>query len=421
MLLFGAYLATVSVSLNAVLHLIATLSPVQVTLVYQNMIGHGLAAVLVWAGAIAAVRARALRLGPIIAVAILLFAVSADQLLGILYPPPDRLESVVQPHPTRVWCHRPNATGVYFGVETRINSLGLREREFPMRKPEGELRVLFVGDSVTVGLGLNTEDSFSRKAEPILSKLADGVKVRTINAGCSGYATWQETDYVRNEGLKLSPDLVVLGFCMNDVIDVYGVSKGKVRGKPWAIEYPPFNHFSGFARMAASIADRVKADKVRRENLWTCQNMFAVPRSEWITVNELFNEPQSQRMNDAWARELADLDDFAAICESAHVRMLLVSFPVSSRLPSTPFAKGLYRRVIDWAARRGVPALDTTNAMLQWATEHHRPIKDLFLDDVHLSAEGAAFSAQCIAAFIARHQLVKGIRKPDATSRPPAS
>ena len=61
-----------------------------------------------------------------------------------------------------MWEYRPH--GSHRGIET--NRYGFRERDFDSpRKPEGVFRVAFVGDSVTLGLGVAAEQTFERLAE----------------------------------------------------------------------------------------------------------------------------------------------------------------------------------------------------------------------------------------------------------------
>jgi hypothetical protein len=42
-------------------------------------------------------------------------------------------------------------------------------------------------------------------------------RCEVINAGVPGYTTWQELEFLRQYGLSMQPDLVVLGFVYNDL------------------------------------------------------------------------------------------------------------------------------------------------------------------------------------------------------------
>lgn len=99
------------------------------------------------------------------------------------------------------------------------NSIGFRDEEFPIEKPAGEYRVLTIGDSFTYGSGVLGEDAWPQVLERGLA--TGGRPVQVINGGFAagsyapaGYDTWLESD-----GFLLQPDLVVIGFCLNDMGD----------------------------------------------------------------------------------------------------------------------------------------------------------------------------------------------------------
>jgi hypothetical protein len=56
--------------------------------------------------------------------------------------------------------HAPNRDAVLMAVDFRTNSKGLRDREFAYERKPGTLRVLMLGDSLTVGWGVPVEKSF---------------------------------------------------------------------------------------------------------------------------------------------------------------------------------------------------------------------------------------------------------------------
>jgi lysophospholipase L1-like esterase len=103
-------------------------------------------------------------------------------------------------------------------IPVEHNSLGFRDREFPVEKPPGEYRVLTLGDSWTYGNGVQAADSWPKQLERLLQH---GRKdpVFVVNGGLaagsddpSGYDDW-----VKQDGLGLSPDLVIVGFCLDDM------------------------------------------------------------------------------------------------------------------------------------------------------------------------------------------------------------
>lgn len=112
------------------------------------------------------------------------------------------------------WHHRPNQHGVFEtgSVQANVssNSRGLRDREYPYARVPGHRRVLVIGDSFAWGYGVDQNHVFSEVLEAALER------AEVINAGVSGYSTDQELLWLRTEGVKYRPDLVILQMAGND-------------------------------------------------------------------------------------------------------------------------------------------------------------------------------------------------------------
>jgi lysophospholipase L1-like esterase len=124
------------------------------------------------------------------------------------------------------WSLEPGARGRYVGPRPfpiefdsaiEINSLGLRGPEPAPRQP-GELRVLFLGDSVVAGFEVEQSETFTARLEAELRRRFPQ-PLAVINAGVRGYGTDQSLLWYRERGLALAPDLVVLVFSANDFDD----------------------------------------------------------------------------------------------------------------------------------------------------------------------------------------------------------
>lgn len=110
--------------------------------------------------------------------------------------------------------HAPNRAAVLMGVDFQTNSKGLRDREFSYDRQPRTLRILMLGDSLTVGWGVPVEQTFSKRIEKLFA--ADGINAEVINTGIGNYNTIQEVEYFMVEGIKYHPDIVVLNFFVND-------------------------------------------------------------------------------------------------------------------------------------------------------------------------------------------------------------
>jgi hypothetical protein len=128
-------------------------------------------------------------------------------------------KAYAQPHPTRGWENRHSASVVYGEAEFRTvvttNSLGFRGPELRPREPRDRTRVLVLGDSFTYGVGVEDDATFSAR----LAASDPGLEV--LNAGVNGYATSHELLLLREVGLGVQPDLVLLAFFWNDVTEAW--------------------------------------------------------------------------------------------------------------------------------------------------------------------------------------------------------
>jgi hypothetical protein len=144
---------------------------------------------------------------------------------------------------------KPNATGWYktneFNTDYKINSLGLRDKEYSLEKPANTFRILMLGDSFTEGDGVFSYETFSKRLEEKLQALSSSKRYEVINAGVGSYSSLLEYLYLKNYGLKLHPDLVILNFDLSDVYDDYtytALARFDEQGVPIAVRPEPEEH-----------------------------------------------------------------------------------------------------------------------------------------------------------------------------------
>jgi hypothetical protein len=106
-----------------------------------------------------------------------------------------------------------------YSTTVSINGKGLRGPEVSFDKPEGEFRILFIGDSFVKAIQVEFEDTVYHQLETLLTDKAKRYEVKVIGAGESGWGTDQAYQYYRYEGYKYHPDLVIYQFATNDVSD----------------------------------------------------------------------------------------------------------------------------------------------------------------------------------------------------------
>ena len=87
-------------------------------------------------------------------------------------------------------------------------------RSPPIAETKSRYRIMAIGDSCTFGLGVNDDQTWPAQLQAKIDK--EGYDAEVINAGVPGYTAYQGMRYLRRDGLKLKPDLVVASFGFND-------------------------------------------------------------------------------------------------------------------------------------------------------------------------------------------------------------
>ncbi len=216
--------------------------------------------------------------------------------------------------PTRGWTLKPNLRDVPFrGKVVNSNSKGIRgRREFVYEKPAGVTRIVVLGDSFTFGEEVGDEETFSH----YLHELIPNSEV--LNLGIHGYGHDQMLRYLKEEGIRYHPDIVILGFMPDDmernVLSFrdyakphYAVKKGRLELTTGPIERP----------------EETLAAEAWRSKFVDLLTM-ARSRYEWRTGK-----------TSAITRDLtaAILDDMKATIEAAGARPAYAYLPVYGEIP----------------------------------------------------------------------------------------
>lgn len=124
---------------------------------------------------------------------------------------------VYEPGGRLVYCYPDNPRG-YFDerneVHGTINSKGFRGKETTVEKQPGAMRVAFLGDSFTIGIGVRDEDTLPANVERELGK--EYVNVEVLNFGVSRSRTPFQIKFLEDYVLRFEPDIVVILLFSND-------------------------------------------------------------------------------------------------------------------------------------------------------------------------------------------------------------
>lgn len=177
-------------------------------------------------------------------------AVPLPYVIGHDYGPvPPWLEGLLILAPDRdlIWKNRPNLTRRYVDIfrpvnsdgerlalfrrfspripvgldesaswDISINSEGFRDREISSRKPPSVFRIVCLGDSWTFGMNVSQDQAYPQRLSAALQQQFPRATFEVLNRGVLGYSSYQGAQLLRNRILDLDPDVVVIGYAMND-------------------------------------------------------------------------------------------------------------------------------------------------------------------------------------------------------------
>ena len=283
------------------------------------------------------------------AAGLLVFIILAEvalRLLGVGHPyysAPELYQP--SPNPRLLFEPRPNFDGFSEGAAVRTNGLGLRERELPLGNGPGVVRLLFLGDSVTFGTGVGNEQPFPRLVESALADVS-GRDVQTINAAVVGYNTTQELERLRAVGPAYRPDVVVLTFVVNDLLDAFSI---------FDHQYQPTGFLAG-------------------PKVWLRHNSHLyrfTQNTYWRVVGELrrlgTGRTEPLRPRARVEERLAELSEIAAWAQAHNARFLLALYPDNLGDLVGPGATGervtVREELLRFAEWAGIPAVDLTAAL----------------------------------------------------------
>ncbi len=114
-----------------------------------------------------------------------------------------------------------NYQGTMWGVPFKTNRHGFRgEEDFDYKPDTQEVRILSLGDSIGFGLGIPAAEHYGKVLERGLASWNQKLRFHVVNAAGQGFSPSGYSVYLRREGLRFDPSLVIaeIELC-NDVSD----------------------------------------------------------------------------------------------------------------------------------------------------------------------------------------------------------
>ncbi|HET8646576.1 MAG TPA: SGNH/GDSL hydrolase family protein, partial [Vicinamibacteria bacterium] len=163
------------------------------------------------------------------------------------------------------------------------NSHGYRDRERVTAKPAGVHRVVSLGDSFAWGASVEFEDAYPQRLERGLVRRR-GEPWEVVSLALPGMNTVDQAAQLADEGMAYGPDVVVLGFVLNDSEDAQAAETR--RAEDWLRarqERPGLLDRSALVRL---VGGRVRATLENRRRIAGYRSMYAADAPGWVASRE---------------------------------------------------------------------------------------------------------------------------------------
>ena len=280
------------------------------------------------------------------------------------------------------------------GMDITTNALGMRDWEPLPNRRANDARIVAVGDSLTFGMRVAGDEAWPKVLEAMLAAappsavLPGARRIEVLNLGVSGYSTLDEAIVVREKAMPLAPDLVIVGYYLNDP------ETEPVQQLHRHFHAPVWWEHSALLRLLASFR---RARDVERLG---CGDTF------WY----LHQDPEK------WRSVVDGFASIAACARNAGSRVLLVVLPTLrdvERWEDYPYRE-LHERAIAAGKAAGFETLDVLPA---WAASGRVPA-ELAVDGEHPNAAGQALIADAIARKITADPSLLGNHRFAAVTDP---
>ena len=181
------------------------------------------------------------------------------------------------------------------------NSLGYRDVEHEHAKPSGVHRLIALGDSFAWGAGVEFEDAWPRRLQRSLSAHRRE-EWEVVSLALPGMNTVEQAVQLSAEGLAWDPDVVVLGYCLNDSEDDDAAEMRRARD--WA-ELPAARKarrapsLLGLSALFSTIAGRIEATLENRRREANYLSQYADDYPGWLAARQaLADMAQAARARD---------------------------------------------------------------------------------------------------------------------------
>jgi hypothetical protein len=249
--------------------------------------------------------------------------------------------------------------GSFAGHEVVTNSHGHRDSEIPTGKPEDTIRILTIGDSVTFGHGVSGDDTYTECLERMLNHTGNAYRFDVINTAVPGNSPFQEYHDLKR-GIELDPDIVIIQFTLNDVVEPYRVFKrygGKGKDYHLVEDIPHYDHVlsqnSAFYLFLKDVINKIKHRAFSKEDLRS-----KAQDREIYSAKNMIAKHNDPRIQEAWEECLKWMQKIVDLCQEEDIECILLISPFAFQFTMDELLTHPQRTIKEFAVKNNIAYVD---------------------------------------------------------------
>ncbi|MDD3558406.1 MAG: SGNH/GDSL hydrolase family protein [Melioribacteraceae bacterium] len=296
--------------------------------------------------------------------------------------------------------HRPNSTytwgSEYDNKLIKINSDGYHDDDFNEIKKVEEIRIFILGNSITMGHGVNKDETFSTQLE----QFYDSCFVNVFNLGVQGYSTMQELEVLKRN-IKFEPDIIFIGFCLNDITEPTYVNKNSGgTGYDYHQIYQISNSILGYLINETGFGKLLYRMKYSEE-------LKNSKLNELKYVQALSKDPYfEKKIEESWKQNLESIKKINVVTDSLSSDFFVLIFPYTFQLFNDDLKKP-QNILKSFLSHESISYLDFTDIFkniiqkeIDSGANLNQSISKYYLDEDHYTVTGHRVIAKHIKQFL---------------------
>lgn len=278
-------------------------------------------------------------------------------------------------------------------VHIDTNSLGFRGAELPATKDAGELRIMFLGDSITVADYLPEPQIFTELAGQRISAALPNKKITVVNSGIGNIGLEEEVNILEDTISAVQPDLIVLDFYLNDSRPPWGFS-GEIGDRGWLRR-----HSLIIDTAYRQLEERRWVAKQGIDRFAWTQSIDALDwknnRADLLKLAKLAEYDWGAGWDEkSWEKISAEFQRLQEIAAAAGAKVVVVALPVRFQVDATYVEDSPQRKLKELSQQFGFAFFD----LLPDLRKHQGG--EIFFDHCHPNARGNEVVAQSVGNFL---------------------